>query len=109
MRLILISLVLSTLVACSSKNETVPITPPVEIRTVQVERPKPLIPEPKPVSMKPVEWEILTKDNVDEKIGKEGVYYALKVSSYENLILNLNEIRGYIESQKKVISAYKSN
>lgn len=75
-------------------------------KTVYVEKPKPIVPNLNPLQLSDVEWDILTAGNQNEKFSKSKVYYGLSTSEYEKLILNLNSLRGYIESQKEIINKY---
>lgn len=74
-----------------------------------------VLPPPVGLSLKPVEWEILTSDKLDEKL-KEGpwVYMALTPRAYENLSTNIAEkqrfireavyqLRYYIDAYSKIL------
>lgn len=98
------------LAACGSKNtETVK---PVEIRTIEVSKPAPVVPAVDQLRLRPVDWIVLTPDNVDQKFNQiktgELVLFAVTVNGYENIALNLSDIRAMIEQQKKIIAIYKS-
>ena len=96
--------------ACSSK-EVEPVNI-VEVRTIETARPAPVVPEIDQLSLRPVEWLIITPDNVDEKFNEikngEVVLFALTTSDYENISLNLSDIRAAMDQQKKIIAVYKS-
>jgi hypothetical protein len=85
----------------------------VEVRTVQISKPAPIVPDVDQLNLRPVSWIIITPDNVDEQFAKiqngELVLFALTAEGYENIALNLSDIRALIEQQKKIIAIYKSN
>ena len=77
---------------------------------------KPVIdvkPMPKSVKMLPVKFYVVTEKNYEEfkeKFTKENgdyVFYAMSVPSYENLALDMAELRRYIEQQKEIIIYYQ--
>ena len=93
------------LAACGSKNiETVK---PVEIRTIEVSKPAPVVPAVDQLRLRPVDWIVLTPDNVDQKFNQiktgELVLFAVTADGYENIALNLSDIRAMIEQQKKIV------
>lgn len=101
--------ILTLMAACAS-----PVKPPqsVEVRTVQVKPPAPIVPEVDQLTLRPVKWVILTPENIDEKFAeiKEGelVFFALTADGYENLALNISDIRANIAQYQKIIAIYKS-
>ena len=94
--------------SCSSKpeKEIVTVTEVIKPHIAVVERPKPL-------SMQKVNWYVVTKENFEEFSQKfekaEGdlVFYAMSVRSYENLALNMADIKRFIEQQKEIIIYYE--
>ena len=99
-----------TLAACSSpKFEEVR---PVEVRTIEVQRPAPIVPTVDQLRLRSVEWIIITPENADEKFAQiqngEAVLFALTADGYENIALNLSDIRAMLEQQKRVIAIYES-
>ena len=96
--------------ACSSKEiEPVNI---VEVKTIEIARPAPVVPEIDQLSLRPIQWVIITPDNVDEKFNEikngEVVLFALTTEDYENISLNLSDVRAAMDQQKKIIAVYKS-
>jgi len=69
---------------------------------------------PKALSMAEVKWYVVTEDNFEEfKVrfkDKEGdtMFYAISVHDYENLILNMADIKRYILQQKEIIIYYEN-
>ena len=83
---------------------------------VQTKLVKPVIEikeRPKGVKMLPVKFYVVTEKNYDEfkerfkKENGEFVFYAMSVPSYENLALDMAELRRYIEQQKEIIIYYE--
>ena len=101
-------LLLVTLSSCSW-------TPEKQV-VVQTKLVKPVIEikeRPKGVKMLPVKFYVVTEKNYEEfkeKFKKENgdfVFYAMSVPSYENLALDMAELRRYIEQQKEIIIYYE--
>lgn len=99
-----------TLAACSSQK--VEEVRPVEVRTIEVPRPAPIVPKVDQLRLRSVEWIIITPENADEKFAQiqngEAVLFALTADGYENIALNLSDIRAMLEQQKRVIAIYES-
>lgn len=106
---ILIVSFIALLSACAPKVEEIRVPQSVVVKTVEIEKPKPIIPEPRILQMRDVKWNVITESNVSDKFTTNKVYYSLDGVSYQNMILNLNDMRSYIEGQKLVIDAYKRN
>lgn len=101
---------LSLLSACSSQPPVEPVTS-VEVRTVEVPRPAPIVPNVDQLDLRQVEWVIITPENIDQKFTeiKEGelVFFALTREGYENLALNLSDIRSNIEQYQRIVAIYR--
>lgn len=88
---------------------------PAEVITkpIIVERPKLELPVPAPSYQKPLTWTVITKDNINEKIeelnaqGSEFVLFALTPQGYQNLSINIADLRRYIQQQNAVIFTLK--
>ena len=65
--------------------------------------------------MNDVDWHVVTPDNIEEfledfkKTTGDVVFLALSVPHYENLSLNLSELRRYIEQQQSIIVYYENS
>lgn len=98
------------LTACGST--TIEEVKPVEVRTIEIPRPAPIVPEVDQLRLRDVNWIIITPENVDESFAKiqtgEIVLFGVTAEGYENLALNISDIRAMIEQQKKIIAIYKS-
>lgn len=86
---------------------------PIEIKTVQQEKVKLNLQEPPAVSTRKVEWFVITPDNANEIFAElekkkyDVVLFGLTDDGYENLSLNMAELRAYILKQRAVLKAYK--
>lgn len=107
----IILFLLVILAGCANKAQ--PVLNNIEVRTVQVTKPAPIVPQTDQLSLKPVEWIIVTPDNVDsvfekiKKSGSEPVMFALSVKGYENISMNINDIRSFLQQQQQTIAIYK--
>lgn len=69
----------------------------------------------KPVTLNDVYFNVVVNDNYDifkNKIIKENgelVFIAIDIKAYENMSLNVGELRRYIEQQKSVIQYYEDS
>ncbi len=71
-------------------------------------------PMPQEISLENVKFFVITKNNLEEKIGEiekllggDFVVFALTPQSYENMAYNLQEIRRYVRQQKEIIVYYR--
>lgn len=102
------SLLLLTTGCSFLKPEEVVVT-----RTVVQTPDIPLRSPPRPINMVDVNWYTVTTDNIHEfeerfeNANGDLVFFALSVPHYENLSLNLADIRRFIEQQKAIIIYYE--
>jgi hypothetical protein len=84
---------------------------PVEVKTIEISRPAPIVPPVDQLSLRPVSWIIITPDNIEEQFAKiqkgELVLFAVTADGYQNIALNLSDIRALIEQQNRIIAVYK--
>lgn len=96
-----------TLTACSETIETLNIT------SKPAEKPELVLPDSDQLSLRPVEWIVINKDNYEsvfaelEKSSKPVALFALTGEGYENLGLNFSDIRQLVQQQQSIIMAYK--
>ena len=94
---------------CSSWREILP----VEIKTVEVERKIPTQTRPRHVKMNDVYFYVVTADtfeNFKKRFKKENgdlLFYALSVRDYENIALNMADIKRFIDQQQQIIVYYE--
>jgi hypothetical protein len=77
-------------------------------KPVLVDRAELIVPSIQPVSQNNMEWIIITPENF-ERIHANGnvTYFSLTAKGYQNLSMNVAELRRYIEQQNAVIAAYQ--
>ena len=94
-----------------STPQVEPVTS-VQVKTIEIPRPAPIVPSVDQLNLRDVKWIIITPDNIDEKFAeiKDGdlVLFALTKDGYENLSLNLSDIRMNIEQYKRIVAIYKA-
>ena len=110
-KILLVSLSLLLLSSCTKAPEPTIITVP-EI----IEKDIPIVERPKGLSLTSPYFHVVTSENLEEFIekfkksnGSELVFYAISVRDYENLSLNLAELRRYIEQQQAIIFYYETS
>ena len=87
---------------------------PIEISTSPVQKPELVLPQADAVVNRPVEWILITPDNYEKvfadlkKSGQDVVLFGITAKGYENLSLNANDIRTYMQQQNAIIVAYKN-
>jgi len=88
-------------------------TPQVVSTPVLQDRPRMTVNQPAPAAQQPVNWVVITKDNAAEKIAElertQGVValFALTPQGYQNLSINVAELRRYIQQQNAVLAAVR--
>lgn len=86
----------------------------IEVSASPIPKPELVLPKSDRISARPVEWIIVTPENYQEvfdKLSKSGrpvVLFALTDKGYENISLNLSDIRAFIQQQKAIIAAYEN-
>lgn len=107
MRYLLPLALLMGLSACASEETLL-----VSARPIQLEASRPA--DPSPVSMLPVGFRVVTRDNINDlvsEINRSGdqspVFIVITSRDYENMVLNLADLRRYIEQQQSVIAYYR--
>lgn len=87
---------------------------PIQITSKPAQRPALTLPSVDAVSLRPVEWVIVTRDNVDEVFadlearGENLALFSLTAKGYENLGLNFSDIRQLVQQQRAIIVAYEN-
>jgi hypothetical protein len=86
----------------------------LEIRTRPATTVELTLPNADPIRTRPVEWIIITEENYEEIFQRlkdnrrEPVLIGLTDQGYENLSLNLNDLRTFIQQQNSIILAYRN-
>ena len=111
MNKLIIALLVLTMTGCSIFRKP---EPEIITRTVTVAPNIPLKPAPRPIDMTDVNWYVVTTDNIEEfekrfeNETSDLVFFALSVPHYQNLSVNLSDIRRYIEQQQAIILYYET-
>ena len=100
--------ILLFLTGCSSFRE-----PEMKVVT-QIEKTKvPIVARPKPIDLVDTRVYVVTKDNYDSFVKEftaehgELAYVVLSMKDYENLAINIADLRRYIEQQTEIIVYYE--
>ncbi len=102
-------LIASSIVACGT------VDPQVVVKTEYVEKKIPLQAHPKGVNIHPVYFYAVNQENIDEFLSRfqkengDVVFFAISVPHYENLSLNLADLKRYIGQQKSLIIYYEDS
>lgn len=86
---------------------------PVQVDTVEKPKTPLSLKDPETVKTRKVQWFVITPENVNEvfkdleKKKYSLVLFGLTDDGYENLSLNIAEIRAYMTEQKGIIKAYR--
>lgn len=84
----------------------------VEVRTIEVKPPKPIVPTPDQLDLREFKWIVITPDNIEEtfsNIKGEAVLFAVTTDGYESIALNLSDIRALVDQQKEIIAVYEKS
>jgi hypothetical protein len=110
-----LSLVLIVTLLLSSGCSSILPEPKIIIQTEIVERQIPTVPLPKQVQLNDITIYVVSPEQNFEEFkaefeAKNGAdsYIAISVKDYENLSLNIAELRRYIEQQTQIILYYES-
>lgn len=99
---------LGTLTGCAT-NEVQPVV----ISTVPAQKTALALKDPEPIKTRAVQWFVITPENADavfaelQKKKYSLVLFGLTDDGYENLSLNIAEIRAYMTEQKALVEAYR--
>lgn len=105
----------SLLLATSSFVGCATVEPQVVLKTDYVVKDIPIQPRPKPLNLHRVKFYAVTPENLDEFLARfeeeagVNVFFALSVPDYENMSLNVAELRRYINQQKSLILYYEES
>ena len=104
---ILISLI--SLAGCSGLKMEPEIKTVTKIEQITI----PVVARPKPLNLSDTRVFVVTKDNYEEfvkdfkEVYGELAYVALSMKDYENLAINIAEMRRYLNQQKEIIVYYE--
>lgn len=107
-------LTLCLLISACATPKLDPI-PKVEVKTVPINKPVPIVPSVDAVKTRDIQWYIVTEKNYAEifdeikKSGNQPVIFGLSSDGYENLSLNNSDIRALIQQYQKIIAIYEKS
>ena len=87
---------------------------PIEISAKPIDKPNLNLPSVDELNLRTVDWIVINRENMDEKLAEleaAGVpigLYVLTGEGYENLGLNISDIRALIQQQQEIIVAYRN-
>ena len=109
-------LAMSLLLALTSLNSgCASVEPTVVVKTDYVVKDIPIQPRPKPLNLHRVKFYAVTPENMEEflvRFEEESgttVFFALSVPDYENMSMNVAELRRYINQQKALVVYYEES
>lgn len=88
-------------------------TEPIEVRTKAAERTRLNLADPTPLQPRVPKWILVTPENAEQVFNSlkeqnvDLVLFALTDEGYEELALNIAELRNFIASQRAIIIKYK--
>ena len=106
--LLAVMVILLFLTGCSSFRE-----PEVKIVTQIEKTTVPIVARPKPIDLVDTRVYVVTKDNYESFVKEftaehgELAYVVLSMKDYENLAINIADLRRYIEQQTEIIVYYE--
>ena len=107
---------MSLLLALTSLNSgCASVEPTVVVKTDYVVKDIPIQPRPKPLNLHRVKFYAVTPENMEEflvRFEEESgttVFFALSVPDYENMSMNVAELRRYINQQKALVVYYEES
>lgn len=103
-KIALVALLPLALSACNSVQPASTVAPQLEVAA----------PSTQPITTLPVEWKVLNKQELkslvaqlDKKDDPNYSVFVLTPQGFQNLALNMNEMKRYIQEQQEVIKFYK--
>ena len=84
----------------------------IEVSAKPIDKPELVLPMAQELNLRDVDWVVVTADNVEQvladikKTGRPVVLFALTDKGYENISLNLSDLRSYIQQQQAIMAAY---
>lgn len=88
--------------------------PRVQIQTEYVEKNIPIVSRPDPVDLVTPKFYVVNQENFEEfitefrSVNATETFIALSVKDYENLSLNISELKRYLEQQTEIIIYYET-
>lgn len=108
-KLLLLLTIPLVLTACSSRTPEEKVV----LQTDYIEQRIPIQERPKGVDFPPVDWYVITEENLEEKLAEieaatgNVVLFVITPKGYENLALGIAELRRYVKDQQAIIGYYE--
>jgi hypothetical protein len=89
--------------------------PIVVTETEYVQRTIPIQERPEKVNFPPVDWSVVTEENLEEKLAElklstgNVVFFSITPKGYENLSIGIGDLRRYIKEQQAIITYYEES
>jgi hypothetical protein len=86
---------------------------PIEISSKPIDKPTLVLPTADILNLREVKWIVITPENVDQVMktlsinNSKVAVFALTDKGYENISLNINDLRTYIQQLQAIIVAYE--
>jgi hypothetical protein len=86
----------------------------IEVSAKPLDKPELNLPPVDEIRTRPVEWVIINEENLEEKLaeltanGQPLGLFVLTGEGYENLGLNISDIRALVQQQQQIIVAYEN-
>jgi hypothetical protein len=93
--------------ACASQPKT------IQISSKPIDKPALVLPTADVLNLRDVKWIVITPENADQVMksltasGGKIAVFALTDKGYENLSLNINDLRTYVKQMQSIIVAYE--
>ena len=101
-------IVISLISGCSSAPRR------IEVSAKPVDKPQLVLPKADELNLRTVNWVVLTEENLEAQFnklkasGRAIAFFAITDRGYENLGLNISDLRAYLQQQQSIIGAYES-
>jgi len=89
-------------------------TKTLDVLTICEERERLDLSNPTPLSLRETDFKVVNRQNAEstfkglEQSGQDPVLVALPWDSYENLALNLNDLKNYIQVLQQILDSYRN-
>lgn len=89
--------------------------PTVVTETEYLEQNIPIQERPEKVNFPPVDWFVVTEENLEEKLAElqdstgNIVFFSITPKGYENLAIGIGDLRRYIKEQQAIIAYYEES
>ena len=93
--------------ACATQPKT------IEISSKPIDKPTLVLPTADALNLREVKWIIITPENAEQVLktlpttGGKVAVFALTDKGYQNLSLNINDLRTYVQQLQSIIVAYE--